>query len=384
MDFQFTEEQEMIRSMVREFVEKEVKPFAAQIDREGQIPPRLLEQARELGLFGLPFPEEYGGAGAGETGYCIMQEELCHGCNSLAGLIGAHTSICSTSIYLSGSEEQKKKYLPSLTQGEKIGAYALTEAGAGSDAAAIKTVAERQGNEWLLNGTKHWITNGDIAGIFVVFAITGKPDRPGMNVSAFIVERGTPGITVGKPDEKLGLHGMHSPEVHFENVRIPHENLLGGEGKGFLTAMRALDLGRLGLGACCLGSAKEMLNISIAYAQQRITFGKPIAEHQAIQFMLSEMATTIYAMEGMVYRTAWMCDTGKKFSRESAIVKYFCSESLSKIIDMALQIHGGMGYMRELPIERFYRDSRVYRIFEGTSEIQRIVIARDLVKKGMY
>ncbi len=389
LSFQFTEEQDMIRSMVRDFVEKDVKPLAAKIDKEGQIPKSLLDKAKELGLFGISFPEEYGGAGAGEVGYCIMAEELAHGCGSLAGVIGAHQGIGAMSVYLAGSEEQKRKWLPKLSTGEYVACYALTESSGGSDAAMVRSTAERKGAKWVLNGEKVWITNGQMANIFVVYAVTDPSLRAHGGFTAFVVERPNvdeplPGLRIGASDEKMGLHAMHSPTLYFENLEIPEENVLGKVGEGFKYAMMALDRGRLSLGAACVGASKEMLCLSIDYAKQRQAFGKAIAEHEFIQGYIAEMAAKIYAMESMVYRTAWMCDQGLRFSRESAIVKMLCSEFNAWIIDRALQIHGGMGYMRELPIERFYRDERVNRIFEGTNEIQRLVTARDLLKKGRY
>jgi len=382
--FAFTEEQELIRQTVREFVEREVKPQAAKIDQTGVMPPALIARAKDLGLFGMAFPEEYGGAGAGEIGYCIQMEELSHGCNSLAGIIGASASITAMTIYLAGNEAQKKKYLGALCGGGKIGAYALTETTGGTDAAMLRTTADKKGAEYVLNGDKVWITNADIAGLMVVFALTDKNLRAHGGISAFIVETPCAGLRVGPPDEKLGLHAMHSPQVFLDNVRVPEENLIGKAGDGFKYAMMALDRGRLSLAANCVGQAKEMLNLSIEYANQRMAFGKPIAEQGMIQKYLAEMAAKIYAMESMVYRTAWMCDAGMRFSREAAIVKFTCTEFVDDIIDTALQIHGGMGYMRELPIERFYRDTRVQRIFEGTNEIQRVITARDLSKKGRY
>jgi alkylation response protein AidB-like acyl-CoA dehydrogenase len=382
--FAFTEEQELIRRTVRDFVDREVKPLAAEIDKSGRIPDSLMSRAKELGLFGMAFPEEYGGAGAGELGYCIQMEELAHGCNSLAGMIGASASITASTIWLAGSEAQKKRYLGALCSGEKIGAYALTETSGGTDAAMLRTTADRDGSDWVLNGDKVWITNADIAGVMVVFALTDRSLRARGGITAFIVDLPAKGVRIGPPDEKLGLHAMHSPQVWLENVRVPAENVIGQLGDGFKYAMMALDRGRLSLGANCIGQAKEMLNLSIAYANQRVAFGKPIAEHQIIQKYLAEMAAKIYAMESMVYRTAWMCDAGMRFSREAALVKFTCTEFVDEVIDTALQIHGGMGYMRELPIERFYRDTRVQRIFEGTNEIQRVIAARDLCKKGSY
>ncbi|MHB8929057.1 MAG: acyl-CoA dehydrogenase family protein [Melioribacteraceae bacterium] len=375
-EFGFTEEQLMLRDMARDFVNNEIKPIAAKIDADEKIPPELIKQLGELGFLGVAFPEEYGGGGFGEVGYCLMQEEMARGCMSTATFIGAHQSIGSNVIYLGGTEEQKKKYLEPLAKGEKIGAFCLTEAQAGSDSFNVKTRARLDGNEWVINGEKLWITNGGIADIVSVFARTEK------GVSAFIVETNTPGYHAGPAEKKMGIKGSSTNAITFDNVRIPKENLIGVDGRGFILAMKTLNAGRLGLGAACLGASKELLEMSAQYAKQRKQFDQSISNFQAIQFMLAEMTTLLYGMESMVYRTAVDYDLKKDVGRTSAIVKVFCSESLDKIADYAVQIHGGMGYSRELPIERFYRDSRINRIFEGTSEIQKGIIAREVLKKN--
>ncbi len=375
-EFSFSEEQRMLRDMTRDFVNNEIKPIAAKIDSEEKIPNELIQKLGELGFLGVSFPEEYGGGGFGEIGYCLMQEEIARGCMSTATFIGAHQSIGSNVIYIGGTEEQKQKYLMPLAKGEKIGAFCLTEAQAGSDSFNIKTRAHLDGNEWVINGEKLWITNGGIADIVSVFARTDK------GISAFIVETKTPGYHAGPPEKKMGIKGSTTNAITFDNVRIPKENLIGTNGRGFIVAMKTLDAGRLGLGAACLGASKELLEMSARYAKQRVQFDQTISNFQAIQFMLSEMATLVYAMESMVYRTAVDYDLKKDVSRQSAIIKLFCSESLDKIADFAVQIHGGMGYSRELPIERFYRDSRINRIFEGTNEIQKGIIAREVLKKN--
>jgi alkylation response protein AidB-like acyl-CoA dehydrogenase len=375
-EFAFTEEQNMLRSMVRDFVDNEIKPIAAKIDAEEKIPEDLIKKLGELGLLGISFPEEYGGGGFGEVGYCIMQEEIARGCMSTATFIGAHQSIGANVIYLGGNEEQKRKYLTPLAKGEKIGAFCLTEAQAGSDSFNLKTRAHLDGDEWVINGEKLWITNGGIADIVSVFARTEK------GITAFIVETDRPGFSAGPPEKKMGIKGSSTNPITFDNVRIPKENMVGQEGRGFILAMKTLDAGRLGLGAACLGASKELLELSTRYAKQRKQFDTTIANFQAIQFMLSEMASLIYAMESMVYRTAVDYDLKKDISHQSAIVKLFCSEALDKIADYAVQIHGGMGYSREMPIERFYRDSRINRIFEGTNEIQKGIIARHVLKKN--
>lgn len=375
-EFGFTEEQIMLRDMARDFVKNEIKPLAAKIDADEKIPPELIKQLGELGFLGVSFPEEYGGGGFGEVGYCLMQEEIARGCMSTATFIGAHQSIGANVIYLGGTEEQKQKYLTPLAKGEKIGAFCLTEAQAGSDSFNVKTRAHLDGNEWVINGEKLWITNGGIADIVSVFARTEK------GVSAFIVETNNPGYHAGPPEKKMGIKGSSTNAITFDNVRIPKENLVGTDGRGFILAMKTLNAGRLGLGAACLGAAKELLELSTQYAKQRKQFDQTISNFQAIQFMIAEMATLIYSMESITYRTAVDYDLKKEVGRTSAIVKVFCSESLDKIADYAVQIHGGMGYSRELPIERFYRDSRINRIFEGTSEIQNGIIAREVLKKN--
>jgi len=374
-EFGFTEEQKMLREMVRDFTNNEIKPIASQIDEEAKIPESLIKQLGELGVLGISFPEEYGGGGFGEIGYCIAQEEIARGCMSTATMIGAHQSIGANVIFLGGSEEQKKKYLTPLANGEKLGAFCLTEAQAGSDSFNLRTKAEKVDGNWKLNGEKLWITNGAIAQIVSVFARSAK------GISAFIVETSTPGFHAGPPEKKMGIKGSTTNAITFDNVTIPEENLIGVDGRGFLLAMKTLDAGRLGLGAACLGSAKELLEMSTNYAKEREQFDEPISHFQAIQFYLADMATMIYNMESIVYRTAVDYDAGKNISGQTAIVKLYCSEALDKIADLAVQIHGGMGYSSELPIERFYRDSRINRIFEGTNEIQKTIIARDILKK---
>jgi alkylation response protein AidB-like acyl-CoA dehydrogenase len=375
-EFKFTEEQLMLREMVRDFVNSEIKPIASKIDEDEEIPKDLIKKLGENGILGVAFPEEYGGAGFGEVGYCLSQEEIARGCMSTATMIGAHQSIGANTIYLGGSEEQKQKYLVPLASGEKLGAFCLTEAQAGSDSFNLRTKADLEGDEWVINGEKLWITNGSIADIVSVFARTEK------GIAAFIVETDNPGFTAGPPEKKMGIRGSKTNAITFDNARIPKENLIGHDGRGFLLAMKTLDAGRLGLGAACLGAAKELLELSTQYAKQRKQFDQAISQFQAIQHMLAEMAIIIYNMESIVYRTAVDYDLGKKISTQSAIVKYYCSESLDKIADLAVQVHGGMGYSRELPIERFYRDSRINKIFEGTNEIQKGIIAHDILKKN--
>ena len=375
-EFAITEEQKMLRDMVRDFVNTEIKPIAHKIDEDERIPTELIRKIADLGLLGEAFPQEYGGGGFGEMGYCLAAEEIARGCMSTATFIGAHQSIGANAIYLGGSEALKKKYLVPLAEGKLIGAFALTEVLAGSDSFNLRTRAVRDGNEWVINGEKMWITNGSIADVVSTFARTER------GITGFVVETKTPGFTAGPPEKKMGIRGSVTTPIVFENMRVPHENMIGEDGRGFLVAMKTLDAGRLGLGAATLGAAKELLEMSARYSKERKQFDVPIAQFEAIQFMLAEMATLVYAMESMVYRTAAAYDEGKSISRQAAIVKLFCSESLDKVADFAVQVHGGMGYSRELPVERYYRDSRINRIFEGTNEIQKLVIAREVLKKS--
>lgn len=375
-DFQFTDEQRMLREMVRDFVDSEIRPVAQKIDDEERIPPELIQKIKDLGLLGAAFPAEYGGGGFGELGYCLMQEEIARGDMSVATFIGAHQSIGANAIYLGGSEYLKKKYLVPLAEGKYIGAFALTEVLAGSDSFNLRTKAHKDGDEWVINGEKMWITNGGIADVVSVFARTER------GITGFVVETKMKGYCAGPPEKKMGIRGSQTTPITLDNVRVPKENIIGDDGRGFLVAMKTLDAGRLGLGAACMGAAKQLLEWSAVYAKERKQFDAPIASFEAIQFMLAEMATMIYAMESMVYRTAVDYDAGKNISRQAASVKWYCSEALDKIADFAVQIHGGMGYSRELPIERYYRDSRINRIFEGTNEVQQMVIAREVLKKN--
>lgn len=374
MDFTFTEEQSMLRDMVSDFVNNELKPKAEQIDNEEKIPDEIIRQIGELGLLGAAFPVEYGGSGFGEIGYCIVQEEIGRGCLSTATFIGAHTSIGTNSIYIGGDEELKQRFMPDLTSGKKIAAFGLTEAGAGSDAFNLRTKAVQDGDHWILNGEKMWITNGPFADVVAIYARTKR------GITAFVVEKGTDGFSAGAPEKKMGIKGSQTSTLTLDNVRVPKENMIGREGNGFLISMKTLDAGRLGLGAACLGAMKELLELSTRYAKTRKQFNEPISNFQGVQFMLAEMAVAIYACESVVYRTAFKYDQKTMKSSESAMVKYITSEMCDKVVDLAMQVHGGMGYSKELPIERFYRDSRINRIFEGTNEIQKLVIARDMIK----
>ncbi|MFI5251315.1 MAG: acyl-CoA dehydrogenase family protein [Bacteroidota bacterium] len=384
IDFTFTEEQKMLREMVRKFTDAEIRPRAAAIDEKEDVPLDIIRKAAELGFLGIVFPEKYGGGGFGETGYCVLMEEIARGCNSTAVTIGGHESLGAMAIYLAGNEAQKEKYLIPLAAGEKLGAFALTEPGAGSDAAAIKTSAVKNGNCYLLNGNKTFITNGNIADVIVVFALTEPAQRLNNSISAFIVEKNWKGFRAGNPERKMGIRGSHTTDLFFDDVEVPEKNLLGEFGKGFQIAMKTLDVARVSLSAQCLGASKELLDLSIKHANERVQFGKPIAEQEAIQLMLADMAAEIFQVESILYRTAHMIDSAIPCRMESAICKLVASEAVCHIADKAMQIHGGMGYMREYPVERLYRDARINRIFEGTNEIQHLVIARDLIHNGKY
>jgi alkylation response protein AidB-like acyl-CoA dehydrogenase len=376
MLIKFTEDQEMLRQMVRDFTNAEIRPLAQKIDEEEKIPRELIEKMAEVGLLGTAFPEKYGGGGFGEIGYCIAQEEITRACGSTATFIGAHQSIGTNAIYIGGSEELKMKYLPQLTSGAKIAAFCLTEAQAGSDSFNLKTTAVKQNGKWIINGEKLWITNGSIADVFSVFARTEK------GITGFVVEKDFKGVRVGPNEKKLGIRGSVTNAIQFDNVEVPEENMIGTEGRGFLIAMKTLDAGRLGVGACCLGASKEMLELSVEYANQRKQFDQAISKFQAVQFMISEMTSKIYAMESMIYRAAEKYENNFDITQDAAIVKLFSSEAVSEVADLSLQIHGGMGFSRELPIERFYRDARILRIFEGTSEIQKLIISRKTLKNN--
>ncbi len=382
MDLTFSDELKMLRDLARDFTDRRVRPLAAQIERDHKIPPEIVDEMAELGFLGVALPAEYGGAGLGETGLCVVMDEITRGDFSVAVTLGAHASIGAMSVYVGGTEEQKRRFLPDMASGKVRTAYALSEANAGSDPAAMTTTAVRDGGAWVMNGEKVWITNGDAADLITVYAVTDRAKGARGGVTAFLVRSDSKGLTIGKREEKMGQRGSSTVTLAFDGVKIPDDHRLGEVGEGFKVAMATLDRGRLALGANCLGCAREAHGMSVDYAKQRKAFGKSIGEHEAIQWMLADSATEIFAMESLVYRTAWLCDNERAFSRESAMVKLFCSEALDRIVDRAVQIHGGMGYSAEYPIEKLYRDARVTRIYEGTSEIQRMVIARDVLKRG--
>jgi len=369
---------------IRKFVERDLEPISQQVEEDDRIPEEIVQKMKELGLFGISIPEEYGGLGLGVLGECIAYEELSKTNLCFRTRVATNNGIGSQGIVIDGTEEQKRKYLPKIASGEWTACFALTEPDAGSDAAAIRTRAELKGDHWVINGRKHFITNGDIADVATVFAVTDPEKRARGGITAFIVERTFPGYHVGKIEKKMGLRGSHTAELVFEDCIVPRENVIGGDamiGQGFKTAMKVLDKGRLTMGASAVGAAHKLLELSARYAKQRVQFGRPIAEFQAIRFMLADMATQIYAARNMVYHAAWLRDTtGAPVTKEAAMVKLFCTEMVNRVADMAVQIHGGMGYMKECPVERFYRDVRLMRIYEGTSEIQKLVISREVLK----
>jgi butyryl-CoA dehydrogenase len=381
MDFLLSPEHQALRRLIRELAENEVEPSAAEIDREGCVPFETLKKLGRIGLLGVCFPQEYGGMGAGEIGYCILMEELGRVCTSTATTVGAHIGIGAMSIYLDGTEEQKRKYLTPLARGEKIGAFVLTEANAGSDAAAIRTRAVREGDSYILDGTKTFNTNGSFADIVTVLAVTDPALGARGGITAFIVESDMPGFQVGTHENKMGIRGSSTAELIFEEVRVPQENVLGKVGEGFVSFMKTLDLGRLTLGAACLGGAQAALDWSVRWARTRKQFGVELAHKQSVQWMIADMATQVEALRSLVYRVAWMVDTGQPFTQMAAMCKLYGSEVASRAIDVALQIHGGLGLSRDFPIERSFRDARIAEIFEGTNEIQRIVIANNIFRQ---
>jgi butyryl-CoA dehydrogenase len=377
MDFQLTEQQKLIKKTVREFAEKEIKPLASKIDKEEYFPWDIYKKMGKLGFMSMTVPKKYGGAGIDKISYMIALEEISRICGSTGITVEAHNSLGVGHIYEKGTEEQRKKYLPKLLHGEAIAAWALTEPNAGSDAASLQTTAVIEKDEWILNGTKQFITSGDIATVTTVMAKTDKT-LGAKGISAFIVEKDTPGFTVGVLEDKLGLRGSRTAELIFEDCHIPKEQLLGEKNLGFVGAMTILDRGRTAIGAMAVGIAQGALDESITYAKKREQFGKPIGKNQAIQWMIADMATSIDAARLLVMRAAYLEEKGLPFSIEASMAKLFASDIAMKATRDAIQIHGGHGYMRDLPLERFYRDVKLTQIGEGTSEVQRMIIAKRL------
>ena len=381
MHFELTDEQRMTREMVRDFAENEIKPLAQARDHSGEFPWEIIRKMGPLGLLGLPIPEEYGGAGADTVCYAIAIEEIARVCGSTAITVAAHTSLGTYPIYRFGSEAQKRKYLPRLASGQGLAAFGLTEPEAGSDAGATRTRAVREGDEWVINGQKIFITNGSIADVVVVAAVT-EPDKSPRGIGNFIVEKGTPGFRPGRDEEKMGLKASVTSQLFLEDCRVPQENFLGQPGEGYKQFLITLDGGRISIGAMALGLAQGAYERALAYAQERVQFGQPIARFQAIQWMLADMATEIEAARLLVTRAAWLKDQGVRFTKEAAMAKLFASEVAERACFKAVQIHGGYGYVREYDVERMYRDQRLCTIGEGTSEIQRLVIARQILGAG--
>lgn len=378
MDFRPSEEQELLRRTVREFAEAEIRPHVMEWDEAQQFPMALLPRLAELGLTGIQFPEEYGGAGLSAVDYCICIEELARVCPAIALSVAAHNGLCSAHIGMFGTPEQKRRFLPRLVRGDVLGAWGLTEAGAGSDAAGMRTTATRQGDCWVINGAKTFITHGRIGGVMVVIAITDRT-KGHRGVSALIVEHGTPGMTAGKKENKLGMRASDTSEVIFENCRVPSDHLLGDEGQGFINTLQVLDGGRIGIAALSVGLAQGAHEAALTYAKERHQFGQPIAEFQAIQWKLADNATRIEAARLLTYRAAYLRDQGARTTRESSIAKLFASEAAVKAADDSVQIHGGYGFVKDYPAEKYFRDVKLLTIGEGTSEIQRLVIARQLL-----
>lgn len=378
---ELSEEHLMFKKMVAEFADREIAPRAAEIDRKDEFPHWAVEKMAEIGLMGIIVPEKYGGVGGDFMMYALAMEEIARASGSLALTLAAHISLATFPILGFGTDAQKDKYLPDLASGKKLGAFALTEPGAGSDAAATRTKAERNRDSWVINGGKHWITNAGVAGTFVVTARTSE-EKGVDGISSFIVDAGTPGLKIAKKEDKVGLRGSETNPIFFEDMKIPLENLLGSEGQGFRQFMQTLDGGRICIGAMALGLSQAAYSAALDYAREREQFGKPIAMFQGIQFKLANMATEIEAARHLIYGAAAMRTRGEKVTKYSAMAKLFSSEVSMRVTNDAIQIFGGNGYSREFPVERYWRDAKLTEIGEGTSEIQRIVISREILKEA--
>jgi butyryl-CoA dehydrogenase len=379
MDFSFAKEYEVCSSMFREFAENEVKPIAEEVDEEERFPLETVRKMAKCGMMGIPIPKEYGGEGADTLTYIMAVEELSKVCGTTGVILSAHTSLCAVPILEYGTEEQKQKYLIPLAKGEKIGAFALTEANAGTDAAAQQTIAEDKGDYYLLNGNKIFITNAGYADVFIIMAMTDKKAGT-RGISAFILEKGMPGFSVGKHEKKMGIRGSSTSELIFEDVRVPKENLLGKEGKGFGIAMKTLDGGRIGIAAQALGLAQGALNETINYTKERKQFGRSISKFQNTQFQLADMHCKTEAARNLVYKAAWKKDQKQAYSLDAAMAKLFAAEVAMEVTTKAVQLHGGYGYTREYSVERMMRDAKITEIYEGTSEVQKMVIAGSILR----
>jgi len=379
LDLGLTEEQKLLQRTVREFAESEVKPLAKEIDESGHFPRETFRKAAELGLTSVAIPEPYGGAGMDHISYTIVIEEISRVCASTGVILSVQNSLYCDPVYRFGTEEQKERFLTPFARGEKIGCYALTEPEAGSNAAALRTKATLKGDKYIVNGTKAWITNGGAADAAIVYTNT-QPEKGEKGITALVIERGMPGFAVGKEEKKLGINATACCELSFSDCEVPVGNRIGAEGEGYKVALSTLDGGRIGIASQATGIAQGAFEAALAYAQQRQAFGHPIAEFQAIQFMLADMATEIDASRLLARKAAWKQETGARFSMEASIAKLFASEMATRVTHKAIQIHGGNGYSREYPVERAYRDARITEIYEGTSEIQRLVIAAWVLK----
>ncbi|VEF46435.1 short-chain acyl-CoA dehydrogenase [Bacillus freudenreichii] len=378
MNLQFTEEQMMMRKMVRDFAESDIKPNIEKMSA-GEFPREIINKMGELGLMGITTPEEYGGAGMDFTSYIIAIHELSKVSATVGVILSVHTSVGTNPILQFGTEEQKKRFVPKLASGESLAAFCLTEPSAGSDAGAIKSRAVRDGDHYIINGSKVFITNGGEADIYIVFAVT-DPSKGSRGISTFIVEKDTPGLRIGKDEKKMGLDGSRTVSLTFEDMKVPAENLLGEEGKGFKIAMANLNIGRIGIAAQALGIADAAFEAAVGYAKERQQFGKPIAEQQAVAFKLADMATAVEGAKLLLYRAADLCSSGKPCVKEVSMAKLFASKAAVENATEAIQVFGGYGYTKDYPVERFFRDAKVTEIYEGTSEIQRIVISKQLFK----
>ncbi len=379
MNFELGQEYVLLRQMYRSFAENEVKPLAEEVDEEERFPVETVEKMKRFGFFGIPFPKEYGGAGADNLAYAMAVEELSKACGTTGVIVSAHTSLCAAPIYEFGTEEQKQKFLVPLAKGEKIGAFGLTEPGAGTDAAGQQTRAVLDGDEYILDGSKIFITNAGYADTYIIMAMTDKSQGT-RGISAFIVDAETPGFTIGKKEKKMGIRGSATCELIFENCRIPKENLLGKVGMGFKIAMKTLDGGRIGIAAQALGLAQGAIDETVSYVKERKQFGRPISKFQNTQFQLADMETRTEAARLLVYKAARVKDSKKPFSNEAAMAKLYASEAAMEVTTKAVQLHGGYGYTREYPVERMMRDAKITEIYEGTSEVQRMVVAAHLLK----
>jgi len=379
MDLDLPEDIKLLQTSVRKFVDETLSPHEKEVEDKDEIPRALLSAIGEAGIFGIGHDEKWGGQGFGKLGYCVAIEQAGRVNACFWNVVGGSSGLCGTAIEIGGPDSVRKRYLPDIFSGKKIGAYGLSEPGAGSDAGSLKTTAKRDGDFYVIDGAKTFITNAPIADVFVIFTNV-DPSKGNKGITAFVVERGTKGLEIGPNDEKMGLHGSTTAQLYFNGLRVPASQRVGAEGEGFPIALGTLDAGRLGLAAHSVGIAQRLLEASAQYAKTRVQFGKPIAVNQAIQWMLADAATEIHAARLMVYDAAARADRGERITQRAAMTKLFATEMLGRVADAAVQIHGGMGYMRELWIERAYRDARITRIYEGTSEVQRMVIAGALLE----